>query len=142
MNKNSLLLLFIVLLLLGSCSKKDNPVLSVEEVVAQKLELTTWKLGNVQVDGVDRSSLFNGFTIKFNSTNYTTTGTTTVWARSGTWQFNANSNALKFTRNDSIVVTIESITDSSLVLSLMWNESTFGGRINSVAGKHIFTLTK
>ncbi len=143
MGKIKFILLVCFLTLSASCGKNNDITLTAEQSMAKQLELNTWKIVSVKVDGTDQTGLFNGFTIKFNASSYTTTGMTPVWARSGTWQFLVNSNAQVFTRDDGTNVTIENITDSSLVLSLTWNDASFGGgRFNSVVGKHIFTFNK
>lgn len=143
MYKRKLIFLLFTIAISSSCNKGQEAQLTDEQLMVQKIKLNTWTISSVQVDGIDQTSLFNGFTIKFSETTYTTTGTTQVWARSGTWQFVVNSNAQVFTRDDGINVTIENITDSSLVLSLTWNIASFGGgRFNSVDGKHIFTFSK
>lgn len=102
----------------------------------------------VTVNDVAVPELFQGFTIKFTSTGtggtYTTTGTTPVWPRSGTWTF-IGDDGLKFKREDNLEVTITDITETSLKLSLEWASTTFEdptGRSKSLAGTTVFTLSK
>ncbi len=102
----------------------------------------------VTVNGLAVPELFEDFSIKFTSTGtggtYTTTGTTPVWARSGTWTF-VGDDGLKFKREDNLEVTITDITQTSLKLSLEWDETTFSERVGgskSLAGTTVFTLSK
>lgn len=100
----------------------------------------------ITVNGVDVSSLFEGFSMKFTNTgtggSYTTTGSTPVWARSGTWSF-VDKKGNSFIRNDGVDVEVIAISNSSLTLSLEWPENTYeNGRNNSLAGTTIFTLTR
>lgn len=102
----------------------------------------------ITVNGTAVPELFENFTIKFTSTGkagtYTTTGTTPVWARSGTWAF-VGDDGLTFKREDNLVVSITDITATSLKLTLEWDATTYedpSGRSNSLAGTTVFTLSK
>jgi len=106
---------------------------------------TNW----VIVNGVDVSELFKDFTITFTATGYTTTGTTPVWPRTDTWKFKTESSVKQGVANivirnsDGSEVTIESLDDKIMKLTLLWNkETTEGGRSTSVIGKHEFTFAK
>ena len=91
---------------------------------------------------LDITELFEDFTITFSETGYTTTGTTPVWARSGTWEF-VDDDGEVFRRNDGLEVTITEITEGSLKFTLEWDQTTYEeGRSKSLAGKHTFTLGK
>ncbi len=91
---------------------------------------------------IDVGELFQNFSITFTASGYTTTGTTPVWARSGTWAFTDNSGT-KFRRNDNLEVNVLEISATTVKLSLQWNETTYeDGRNKSLAGLHTFTLNK
>lgn len=91
---------------------------------------------------IDVGELFQNFSITFTASGYTTTGTTPVWARSGTWAFTDDSGT-KFRRNDNLEVNVLEISATTIKLSLQWNETTYeGGRSKSLAGLHTFTLNK
>ena len=99
--------------------------------------VTNW----VMVEGVNVSDLFKNFTITFTATGYTTTGTSPVWPRVDTWHFK-DDNATSFIRDsDGKEVTIK-VTDTTLEISLTWDQTLYDGRTKSVAGRHVFTLTK
>ena len=120
---------------------KDNGP-TVTEVTTQQLTSHPWKVSVVTVDAVDKTSLFTNMTLTFTASGYTTTNGGPVWPASGTWKF-VDGAARKIIRNDDLEITITEITDTSLKFSLTWNANTFGsGRTSSVAGNHLFTLTK
>jgi hypothetical protein len=154
MKKKSFLGIFAVMLLcLVSSCKKDNEDPAPEPTEAEKIttlltakggkwnpspSLTNW----VMVEGVNVSELFKDFSISFTSTGYTTTGTTPVWARSGTWHFKDTSSKIFIRDSDNKEVTIESISETTLRITLTWDQTTYGGRQQSISGKHEFNLTK
>jgi hypothetical protein len=132
--------LALCLLIIGSCSKKDDP--SAEEINKGLLSSGTWKISSVAVDGVDRASLFTGMTLQFQAGSYTTANGGAVWPASGNWSF-IDANALSIKRSDDVTVTISTITETSLVLGLTWSKTTLGkGRVDSFSGQHVFTFTK
>jgi hypothetical protein len=153
------LALLSIVVLLSNCGKKNDPG-PVPPTPKTEAELRaailtggtgTWTPSSsnpITVNGLEVSELFQGFTISFTGTGtggtYTTTGTTPVWARSGTWTF-VGDDGLKFTREDNLEVSISDITATSLKLSLEWDETTYEeptGRSNSIAGTTVFTLSK
>jgi hypothetical protein len=106
---------------------------------------TNW----VVVNGVDVSELFKDFTITFTATGYTTTGTTPVWPRTDTWKFKTEASVKQGVANivirnsDGSEVTIESLDEKAMKVTLFWNkETTEGGRSTSIIGKHEFTFSK
>src|SRR5436190_4270793 len=116
---------------LAACKKKD-PAPS----ATSKLTANNWVMQSVTVDGVDKTSLYAGLTIKFTATAFTTTNGGAVWPATGTWHWTNNEQTV-FERNDGLPVTAE-VTDSTLKLSLVWAKNTLGGKVQSVAGNHIF----
>ncbi len=106
---------------------------------------TNW----VIVNGVDVSELFKDFSITFTATGYTTMGTTPVWPRTDIWKFKTEASVkagvanIVIRNSDGSEVTIESLDDKSMKLTLLWNkETTEGGRTTSIIGKHEFTFSK
>jgi hypothetical protein len=101
-----------------------------------------WKVKSVTVDGLNKNDLFTGFTIGFTATGFTATNGDPVWPASGTWTF-ADATKKSVTRNDGTTVTLESISETELTLKLQWSKTTLGGgKINSIAGTHVFILNK
>jgi hypothetical protein len=134
-----------VLVALPACKDDPQPPPpepTQKEITTALLTKGTWPLTSIVVEGEDASALFTGFSLTFTNTGYTTTGTTPVWARSGTWSF-TDDTATKFKRDDNIEVTITSVDDKTLKLTLFWDkQTTQGGRTNSIPGRHDFILTK
>ena len=98
----------------------------------------------ITVDNADASQLFEGFTIKFGDGTLTTTGTTPVWLRSDTWTFKNDDANVIIRGQDNKEISIESVSDTQLKLSLQWDQYTYedGGRKKSIPGNYVFTLTK
>src|SRR5260221_9985382 len=133
-------IVFVMVASLLGCGKKNTP--SPAQVNTNILSSHGWMLQSLQVDNVDKTSLYTGMTLSFTATNYTTTKGAPVWVASGTWAFSGNDGKI-ITRDDQIDVSIDQIADSQLVLSLTWNKTTLGaGRQASVSGKHVYTLVK
>ncbi|MFM9837453.1 MAG: hypothetical protein ACKVOQ_04270 [Cyclobacteriaceae bacterium] len=99
----------------------------------------TWTVSSVVVDGVDKTSLFANMTLNFSDKTYTTTNGGGAWLASGTWTY-ATSSTTVITRNDGLQITIDELTETKLKLSFDWAKTTFGGRIQSVGGKNVFTF--
>jgi hypothetical protein len=135
------LAVIVLLLVLSSCGGSD-PAPSASETTTKQLVSSGWKISSVSVDGTDQTALFANMTLSFTATNYTTAKGGAVWPASGTWSFTDNT-AKKIKRNDNVEITIVEITDATLKLSLTWATGTFGpGRVESVAGNHVFSFTK
>lgn len=147
-----ILSLCLVFLLLPACkSKKDDPVPPVElteqEKVVAILTSATWtppSSSGVTLAGIDvTEELFEGFSIRFTVNQIFTTGTTPVWLRQDTWQFKAGTSDIIIRGQDNKEVTIESISETELLLSLDWDETTFdGGKTKSLPGRYTFVLNK
>ena len=138
---------FVALLLtIASCGGGGDDPTPATDTEAQKVtsQLTsgTWKINSVTVDGINKNDLFTNMTIVFTSSGFTTTNGGVVWPAIGTWSF-VDPTAKAITRSDAVTVSLDAITDTSLTLSLTWTKTTLGGgRINSIAGKHVFVLKK
>lgn len=102
----------------------------------------SWQVRQVRVDGMDRTDLFDDFSLVIAQRQFSATNGEPVWPASGTWAF-ADDQGKTFTRDDGVVVTIESLGNTSLVLSLTWTKTTLGaGRERSVSGVHVFEFRK
>lgn len=138
---NSLLVLAVAICTLPGC-KPDPPEVPKKDVVTNQLKSGIWKINTVTVDGV-ASTLFDGMTLAFTATGFTSTNATPVWPASGTWSFVNADDANELKRNDNVNVKIDAISETGLTLSLTWNKTTLGnGREQSVSGKHVFNLRK
>jgi hypothetical protein len=129
------------LLVLSSCGSSGSTP-SAAEVTANQLKANTWRISTVTVDGVDQTTLYTGMTLSFTATNYTTTNGKVVWPASGTWSF-IDDTAKKIKRSDNLEIGIVDVTTTTLKLSLTWATGTLGtGRVESVAGNHVFSFVK
>jgi hypothetical protein len=133
-------LLISVSSLVSSC-KDDEP--GVVEKNKKLLTSGTWTISNVTVDGANENDLFTGFTLAFNNDgSFVTTNGTPVWSNSGAWQF-SDGTGKTLTRDDDVVVSITTLTETALTLTLSWDKTTLGnGRTRSVSGAHIFEFSK
>lgn len=137
----SVTIIFCGLLVLQSCGGKGSDPSPADQM---KTILTsgTWNLQTVSVDGVDKSSVYTGLTVRFTEGNFTTTNGRVVWPASGTWQF-TDDTGKNITRGDGLAISIEEAITSKLVLKLTWSQTTLGqGRSNSVKGVNIFMFGK
>lgn len=99
----------------------------------------TWTMQSVAVDGVDKSTLFGGMTIKFTAGTFTVANGGPLWPATGTWTFTSDQ-AITIKRDDGTEVQVQA-TATSLKLTMTWNKKTFGtGRTTSVSGQHVFTF--
>ena len=96
---------------------------------------------SVSVDGLDQTSVYKGLALNFTATSFTSTNGGVVWPASGTWSF-TSTDATAIKRDDGIQVNMV-VTDTTLKLTLTWTKTTFnGGRVESVKGQNVFTMTK
>jgi hypothetical protein len=128
-----------------SCGGKNDPAPAAanadQQAVKAKLTSGTWRMQNVTVDGIDQTSVFNGFTIKFTESGFTTTDGGAAWPVSGSWSF-SSADATVFKRDDGLEVTVD-VTDTTLTLTLTWTKTTLsGGRTTSLKGKNVFSFVK
>ena len=143
------LLVLVCFGLLTGCKKDDpTPVKTEADIVTEMLvaEGSAWSPVTVTVDGVDvTSALFDGFSIKFSETTFTTTGTSPVWLRQDTWSFKDETATVMIRGQDDKELTIQDISDTQLRLTLEWDKTTTDadeGRAASLKGKHEFILNK
>lgn len=125
-----------------SCERKEVPTLSVERLNEIYLTNSPWRLERVTVDGVNQTNIYRELVLSFTRENYTSTNGRVIWPGSGTWEF-VDEEKTVFRRGDGILVTIQSITIDSLVLSLEWESNSIDtGRQLAIAGNHIFEFVK
>ena len=142
--KSTLILFASVLLFASGCSKSDpTPAAETDAMKNTKLLTTgTWNIQTVQVDGMDKTIVYKNLKLTFTSTGFTSTGGGSVWPTTGTWKF-ADDTGKVITRGDGLSINTTEISATKLVLTLTWTKTTLdGGRIESIAGSHVFTFGK
>ncbi len=141
--KYSLKYSLMVLILLGmmaclsSCGKDDGP--NATTVQLNKLS-ATWNIGSVQNDGVNVTSQYTGFKLTIDEQNYTTQNGGNPWPSSGTYEFDGT-DLMSLIRSDNAEISIDEITDNSLILSFNFN-SVSEARVDGITGDFTFSLTK
>jgi hypothetical protein len=95
------------------------------------------------VDGTDKTSLFSGLALQWSKTStFSAVNGGVIWPSTGTWSFTDGSAQTLFvslSNGTDAVVTIETLNDTNLIISLRWDETTIGqGRVRSVQGDHTF----
>lgn len=130
---------------------KDDPKPKQTEVQRVTRLLTanggTWSPSGaaaITADGIDvTQELFAGFSITFSENTFTTTGTSPVWLRQDTWTFKDETATVIVRGQDGKEISIVSISDSQLKLTMTWDQTTYeGGRARSLAGKYELVLRK
>jgi hypothetical protein len=131
-------LLVVVSLTHTSCDGNDPD----PKADALKQLTGSWQVSRVTVDGMDKTDLFDDFSLVIASKQFSAANGEPVWPASGTWSF-TNGQTTTFTRDDGVIVTIASVSSTRLTLSLAWTKTTYGaGRSASVSGEHVFEFTK
>ena len=123
-----------------SC-KDDDP--SATERTMKKLVAHEWTLTKATVDGTDRTSVYEGLVLRWNKKQtFSATNGGVIWPSTGTFSFTdkeGKSLLVSLTNNEETQVSIETLTNTELVISFHRNESTIGqGRLTSIKGEHIF----
>ena len=140
----SLKLIFSVMIIvylgmLLSCGGGE-PGQSAQDKTTNLLIAHAWKIKTVTINDTDQSSVFANLSITFTKTAYSSVNGKAEWPASGTWSFDGSS-ATDIVRNDGLTMTIESLSDTSLVISFLWDTTTFGGgRVQGVSGQTVFTF--
>lgn len=127
--------LIVLLIGLTTMSCGDDP-LSVTEEAFLKLK-GTWGLGSIEVDGVDQSANYPGFTLNFTETGYSATSGGTLFT-SGTWQWEGTT-ATTILLIDGKQLNLVSLTDTSLVFTFTYNS---GGTRAGINGNYRVSLVK
>lgn len=125
-----------------SCERKEVPTLSEERLNEIYLTSSPWRLERVTVDGINQTNTYRELILSFTRENYSSTNGRVIWPATDTWEFVNEGNTI-FKRGDGILVTIQSITSNSMVLSLEWESTSIDtGRQLAIAGNHIFEFVK
>ena len=96
----------------------------------------------VQVDAVDKTTVYKDLKLTFTATGFTATGGGSVWPATGTWKF-ADDTGKVITRGDGLSINLMEVSATKLVLTLTWTKTTLdGGRVEAVAGQNVFTFGK
>ena len=130
------------MLFLSNCKGHNERVKTPAEIAREKLVAgSPWTLQTAKVDGVDKTSLYQGLTITFMSNSYTSTHGGVIWPASGTWDFTDESGTTMVRISDGLEISIETLTETQLVISFAWSQGTVGsGRSQSVSGQHTLTF--
>jgi hypothetical protein len=134
-----------VLLLLAiwnvGCGSDDPSPTEIEEIKAS-MTSGTWKVQSVDVDGIEKTSVYSSLKLTFTETTFTSTNGGAIWPATGTWSF-ADKTGKLVKRGDGVEITVDESSTTLLKLKLSWAETTLGGgRTSSVSGQHIFTFIK
>lgn len=126
---------------ISSCKKDDDP--GATEINLNRLTAHNWNLVKVTVDGVDKTSLFSDLALQWSKANtFSAVNGGVMWPSTGTWSFTDDSGKTLFVSLNNIgdvEVTIETLNNTSLVISLFWDKTTLGeGRVRSIEGAHVF----
>jgi hypothetical protein len=142
--------LLLALSIISGCKEEITPQKTEVEKTTELLTAGsgTWTpaaTAGVTVDGLDvTEDLFNGFTIAFQANKIITTGTSPVWLREDTWSFKDENARIIIRGQDNKEITIEEISEGELQLTLEWDQTTYaeGGKVKSIPGTFVFTLSK
>jgi hypothetical protein len=135
------LLIAITLSAVLSCKKSDPTTEDIQNQISRKFQSSTWKVRNVQRDGVDVTSDYSGFMLNIGSGTYTTVNGSLAWPASGTWAFKSQSTT-QVIRDGSIPVDfVFDDPNKSLTLTFTITQSTYtNGRTSALQGGYIFSL--
>lgn len=129
-----------VLLFIATSCGEDAPEKPSETDTTQKLLLGTWNLAEVLVDG-SSTDVYAGLSLTFTNTTITSAKSGPLWPATTTWKF-VDDTAKSIERSDGLVIDIISVSEAQLKLGLVWTQTTVGGRLSSIAGKHVFTFSR
>ncbi len=137
----------IIVILFTSCSGNNGGGDPEPQTGFQEKLQGTWNLSSVTRNSDDTTTEFTGFTISFNTTNYSVTNGGTAWAEpSGSLtNFDAqNTGDTQQVYMGPQPVTLQFSNDNkTLTMTYTIDNSTFGGgRAQSLAGNYVFVVTK
>jgi hypothetical protein len=120
----------------------DEPSPTEMEEIKANMTSGTWKVQSVDVDGIEKTSVYSNLKLTFTETTFTSTNGGGIWPATGTWSF-ADKTGKLVKRGDGVEITVNESSTTLLKLKLNWTETTLGaGRTSSVSGQHIFTFIK
>ncbi len=124
---------------LFGCGKEEQ--LTPNAQTEKLLRKQVWELSQTKIDGVV-SSQYDGLTLSFGSSTYTTTNGASLWEPVGTWEFFGDKGD-KIIRDDGLLIDVISVNASQLVLSFYWDTTIYdGGRLASIEGLHEMTFDR
>ncbi len=148
----------VFLLANASCKSDDDPGVPAADQLGTKFT-SAWNATSVDFDGQDRSADYADFQLTIGYTAGTNAGTYRItggpqgsgivpFAGQGTWSFQSeitdpNPSSFNIVRNDDLVITISSLTDTNLQLSFVFDDGTHSSsRTEAVDGTWTFDFTK
>ncbi|MEQ8244370.1 hypothetical protein [Fulvivirga sp.] len=150
----------VFLLANASCKSDDDPGVPAADQVGAKFT-STWNASSVTFGSPsqDRSADYSDFQLTIGYTAGTNAGTYSItggpqgsgivpFAGNGTWSFqneitDANPSSFNIVRNDGLVITVSSLTDTSLQLSFVFDDGTHSSsRTEAVDGTWTFDFSK
>lgn len=130
-------ILIAIILVVCGCSKDDPESKTAK---TERMLKASWKLNKLTVDGTDQTTLYSDLSITVTAGTYTAQNGEPIWPAAGTWRL---TDATTINRDNDFSIKIESITETTLTLSLEWQDTTIGqGRVASIAGEHLFEFVK
>ena len=141
------MLLVVTLGFTSGCDDDDDPGTPVDSTevtrVFNLLSSSEWQVSEVLVDDLDLSSIYPGLSLTYDEGTYTSENGGRIIESSGTWVFTSTS-AEQILLDNEVEMDVLEISESSLVIGLVWTQNTLGlgGRSESVSGNHVFTFTK
>jgi hypothetical protein len=136
------MLIVLLTAILTSCGGDD------EEASPQNtpalLTAHPWKLSRVTVSGVDKTTVYSGLQLTFSGNSYTAQPSNPIWLTGGSWSLESETTIRVIPQGqDPLTVTLISISDNALKVSLDWDDTTLdAGRAGSVEGSHVFEFIR
>ena len=131
--------LILSLLIVSGC-KDDDPVgATLQQLAFEKLS-GSWTFGadgSIEVDGVDVSANYPGFSLSFANGTYQTTNAADLFDASGTWEW-VDTEARQIRLNDGKEITIQTLTLNQFVFTFTFAGASAAG----IAGNYTVTVNK
>lgn len=137
----TVVLIGVLLVLLQSC-KHDDAAPDDLDVFTKKFS-QTWQTHRVAVDDIDVTSSFPGMTITFrNDLSYSVANPVApIWPSAGKFEVTqVSDDQYNIKRSDGVVIEVISLTESGVILELLYTPPT--GRVAGVSGKYQFEMTR
>ena len=138
-----------ILISLTGCNKPNPVPPTDEEVQLEKLK-QTWKIDEVKLDGVVKTSEYTGFTLVIAGTPgsssfaYTTSGrpSTSPWLGSGSWVFGADplADIIRDRGTADELAMKYSVSETQLQISFTFTGAGYNARTSVVKGAWIYTF--
>ena len=136
----NIIILFASCIIISSCSESENE--TQKDKTLRLLSSGTWHISQATFDNVDETDSFTGMYLTFSKGTYASSNGEPVWSASGLWSF-TNDNAKAIVRDDDVEVTIQSISQTKLTITLQMDKTVLtGGRLHSVNGEYVFEFSR